>query len=82
MQAGEHRCGAVQGGGLVMEHVDWIVCNSGADIWHNFREAQDKTGWHADEAWEEHINFRCLLQCFPRHICRLGLHVQMCVHDL
>ena len=42
-----------------MDWVDWIVCNSGADIWHNFRdEASDKAGWHADEAWEDHINFR------------------------
>ena len=51
----------LQTGGLEMEHVDWIVCNSGADIWHNFRDgaAEGKAGWHADESWEEHINFRC-----------------------
>ena len=50
-----------QAGALDMEHVDWIVCNSGADIWLNFRDgqAEGKAGWHADESWEEHINFRC-----------------------
>lgn len=55
-----------------MEQLDWIVCNSGADIWHNFRDGQDegKAGWHADESWEEHINFR---YC---HACTLPLHCQ------
>ena len=59
-------CSFEQEAGLSMEAVDWVVCNSGADIWLNLRdESQEKPGWHADEAWEEHINFRCAPACRP-----------------
>lgn len=34
--------------------LDWIVCHSGADIWH----AQSDGEWHSDEQWENLIDFR------------------------
>ena len=60
-----------------MDQVDWVVCNSGADIWHNIRDgSSDKAGWHADEAWEEHINFRRVHAC--THPPMLG-HCAVCM---
>ena len=41
------------------QELDWLVCNSGADIWHA-TAAGDAGGvaWSADERWEDHIDFR------------------------
>ena len=38
-----------------LEGLDWIVCHSGADIWH----AQSDGEWNSDEQWENLIDFRC-----------------------
>ena len=70
----------VQEGGLPMDGVDWVVCNSGADIWHNFRDGtSEKAGWHADEAWEDHINFRCRPGFCAAHAASVSfLHQMRC----
>lgn len=39
-----------------LDGLDWIVCHSGADIWHGQQDGQ----WDADEQWEELIDFRYL----------------------
>lgn len=39
-----------------LDGLDWIVCHSGADIWH----AQQDGEWDADDQWEELIDFRYL----------------------
>lgn len=54
-----------------LDGLDWIVCHSGADIWH----AQSDGEWNADDQWENLIDFRyntwllacCLLQGIPQH---------------
>jgi len=38
-----------------LEGLHWIVCHSGADIWH----AQSDGEWNSDEQWENLIDFRC-----------------------
>ena len=38
-----------------LDGLDWIVCHSGADIWH----AQTDGEWNADEQWENLVDFRC-----------------------
>ncbi len=39
--------------------LDWIICNGGADIWHQLPERDGKEAtWVADEQWEGHIGFR------------------------
>ena len=42
-----------------VQELDWLVCSSGADIWHA-TAAGDAGGvaWSADERWEAHIDFR------------------------
>ena len=37
-----------------LDGLDWIVCHSGADIWH----CQTDGEWVADEQWENLIDFR------------------------
>lgn len=37
-----------------LDGLDWIVCHSGADIWHGQQDGQ----WDADDQWEELIDFR------------------------
>ena len=46
-----------------MQELDWLVCSSGADIWHA-TAAGDAGGvaWSADERWEAHIDFRRALR--------------------
>lgn len=52
-----------------LDGLDWIVCHSGADIWH----AQSDGEWNADDQWENLIDFRytswlfafCLQQGIP-----------------
>lgn len=39
-----------------LDGLDWIVCHSGADIWHGQQDGQ----WDADDQWEELIDFRYL----------------------
>ncbi len=43
-----------------LQELDWLVCNSGADIWHATAAGGDasKVAWSADERWEDHIDFR------------------------
>jgi hypothetical protein len=49
------------------QELDWLVCNSGADIWHA-TAAGDAGGvaWSADERWEHHIDFRRAPRPAPR----------------
>ena len=37
-----------------LDGLDWIVCHSGADIWHGQQDGQ----WEADDHWEQLIDFR------------------------
>ncbi len=37
-----------------LDGLDWIVCHSGADIWHGQQDGQ----WEADDQWEQLIDFR------------------------
>lgn len=37
-----------------LDGLDWIVCHSGADIWHGQQSAE----WDADDQWEQLIDFR------------------------
>lgn len=37
-----------------LDGLDWIVCHSGADIWHGQQDGQ----WDADDQWEQLIDFR------------------------
>ena len=40
--------------------IDWVICNSGADIWHAHPQPDGKSiDWKADEQWERHIDWRC-----------------------
>ena len=52
----------MQEAGFNSEPLDWIICNSGADIWHalNKEDATEAT-WDADEHWEDHIAYRFVL---------------------
>ena len=73
---------------IELEGLDWIVCHSGADIWH----AQSDGEWNSDEQWENLIDFRCschtiLLQisCFMLYACRpivlfFGCAACSCMH--
>lgn len=49
----------VQGAGVPLQELDWMVCNGGADIWHllQSRNGKDPT-WSPDEHWDAHITFR------------------------
>jgi len=41
--------------------IDWVVCHSGADIWHAHPQPDGKSiDWKADEQWERHIDWRCV----------------------
>lgn len=53
-----HHC-LLQEADVPVHELDWIVCNGGADIWHQLpsRNGKDAT-WVADEQWEGHIGFR------------------------
>jgi hypothetical protein len=43
--------------------IDWVICNSGADIWHAHPQPDGKSiDWKADEQWERHIDWRCDLE--------------------
>ena len=52
-------CFLLQEADVPVHELDWIVCNGGADIWHQLpsRNGKDAT-WVADEQWEGHIGFR------------------------
>ena len=52
-------CCLLQEADVPAQELDWIVCNGGADIWHQLpsRNGKDAT-WVADEQWEGHIGFR------------------------
>lgn len=39
---------------MELDGLDWIVCHSGADIWHCGPDGE----WAADEQWENLIDFR------------------------
>ena len=50
-----------------LEGLDWIVCHSGADIWHGQQDGQ----WEADDHWESLIDFRqaaCLHTLFTHQV--------------
>lgn len=50
---------SLQEGGFDSEPFDWIICNSGADIWHALNRAKHGEAiWDADEEWENHIQYR------------------------
>ena len=51
---GVSKCGLAQEADVDLDGLDWIVCHSGADIWH----AQQDGQWNADEPWEQLIDFR------------------------
>ncbi len=46
-----------------LDGLDWIVCHSGADIWHGQQDGQ----WEADEHWEQLIDFRHALPLSCTH---------------
>ena len=49
----------MQEAGFDGEPFDWIVCNSGADIWHALgKNGGGEAMWDADEQWDEHISHR------------------------
>lgn len=43
--------------GVDIDEVDWVVAHGGADIRHASAEGGS---WTADDAWEEHIDWRCV----------------------
>ena len=45
----------LQSAGVAADDLDWVVCNGGADIRHS---GADGGSWSADEAWEQHIDWR------------------------
>ena len=55
-----------------LDGLDWIVCHSGADIWHGQQDGQ----WDADDQWEQLIDFRYPLTsccCGPSLTCVIFL---------
>ncbi|KAK9919093.1 hypothetical protein WJX75_009336 [Coccomyxa subellipsoidea] len=50
---------ALEGAGVPVQELDWMVCNGGADIWQllQSRDGKDPT-WSSDEHWDAHITFR------------------------
>ena len=55
-----------------LDGLDWIVCHSGADIWHGQQDGQ----WDADDQWEQLIDFRYPLPsccCGPSLTCVIFL---------
>jgi hypothetical protein len=40
---------------VAVDELDWVVANGGADIRH---AGADGGGWSADDAWEQHIDWR------------------------
>ena len=46
-----------------LDGLDWIVCHSGADIWHGQQDGQ----WEADDHWEQLIDFRHALPLSCAH---------------
>ena len=54
--------------------IDWVVCHSGADIWHAHPQPDGKSiDWKADEQWERHIDWRCVLRTYRPRSQRLSL---------
>lgn len=49
-----------------LQELDWMVCNSGADIWHLLQSKDGKARtWSSDEQWDIHITFRHVTPPFP-----------------
>ncbi len=49
----------LQGAGVPLLELDWMVCNGGADIWHLLQTGEGKDPkWSSDEHWDAHITFR------------------------
>lgn len=63
---------ALQGAGVPVQELDWMVCNGGAGIWQllQSRDGKDPT-WSSDEHWDAHITFR--------HASPLLCHLNACV---
>lgn len=57
----------LQGAGVNLQELDWMVCNGGADIWHLLQTRGGKEPkWSSDEHWDAHIAFRqALSPCTP-----------------
>ncbi len=71
------RAARAQAHDVPAQELDWLVCNSGADIWHA-TAAGDAGGvaWSADERWEHHIDFRRVPRLAPRRRpCAAERHV-------
>ncbi|KAL3157983.1 hypothetical protein ABBQ32_012382 [Trebouxia sp. C0010 RCD-2024] len=54
MMGFEHTRNELAEADVDLDGLDWIVCHSGADIWHGQQDGQ----WDADDQWEQLIDFR------------------------
>ncbi|KAA6420901.1 MAG: Sucrose-phosphate synthase [Trebouxia sp. A1-2] len=54
MMGFEHTRNELSEADVDLDGLDWIVCHSGADIWHGQQDGQ----WEADDHWEQLIDFR------------------------
>lgn len=54
MMGFEHTRNELSEAEVDLDGLDWIVCHSGADIWHGQQDGQ----WEADDHWEQLIDFR------------------------
>lgn len=76
----------LQGAGVPLQELDWMVCNGGADIWHLLQAGGGKDPkWSSDEHWDAHITFRqapCLCTPFRPSLYRRGVLVQKRQHAI
>ena len=73
---------SMQDADVDLEGLDWIVCHSGADIWHGQQDGQ----WNADDQWEQLIDFRSAALAYPSSAQSFGhlqtgyIHPARCKH--